>query len=676
MIAAIHSFLVVVAIGIGGFISVSAADPIPSLHHDVRIHLDPAAHRIEAVDHIAIDGAQKAIKALVLAPWLIPSRIEIDGEPVPVAVEDGIVRLPREIRGSCIISVSYSGQKAPKSDEGDSSRAVDATIASDGTFLPAGSGWLPQVDAGAGTMVTYRLHVVVPKEQTALATGALVEENVGAGGYEAVFASERPHAEPSLFAGPYLVRERLHGPIRLRTYFHAQADDLAERYLDSAAAYLDVFSIRIGPYPFSSFAVVSSPFPVGLGFPGVAYVSRRILPLPFMQGRSFAHEILHNWWGSGVSVAYTTGNWAEGLTTYMGDYAVAAAEDAEKGRSMRYDWLRDFVALPPDGKRPVITFVSRMHAASQAIGYSKAAFVFHMLRQEVGEEAFELAIRRFWDRHRYTTAGWQDLQKAFEAVAERDLGWFFRQWLERPGAPDVILHQAQALKKTDYRSGGYQVLLTLRQTEEIYRLSIPVQVLTADAAVTKQVRLDAAEVDFQLDMADVPLAVIVDPDYHVFRRLHPEEAPPILRDVMLDPATVLMIATASPTAERIANALATTLLEANPRRIAAGASPAATVPVLLIGTGPEVRAAIDAYGLGPIPEAIAGRGTVQVWAGERPNGARHVVVAAEDTTALAAVQRSLVHHGRASYLAFDQFNTIVVGSWPPDHGPMRRELGP
>jgi aminopeptidase N len=204
---------------------------------------------------------------------------------------------------------------------------------------------------------------------------------------------------------------------------------------------------------------------------------------------------------------------------------------------------------------------------------------------------------------------------------------------------------------------------------------VPVRVVTATATVTERVRLDAARVTARLDVPDTPLAVIVDPDYDVFRRLHPKEAPPIVRDVTLDPSTALMIATDSPEVERVADALARRLLEAEPRRLAPGPVSAAAVPLLLIGTGAEVQAAIDAAGLGPMPEAIAGRGAVQVWAGERAEGARHVVIAATDAAALAAVQRPLAHHGRASYLAFQDSQALVIGHWPPDHGPLRIELG-
>lgn len=669
MIGRVFAGLAAIALSVSAGPVLAIADPPAVLHHDVAIRIDPHTHKIEVVDNMSFNNAKAGIEAIRLAPWLTPSRIEVDGARVPLAVDDGAIRLPRGTIGPCMITVSYAGQRLP-----DDHAKLEAAIGSEGTFLPAGTGWLPRVDGGP-RQVTYRLRVFSPGDQVAIATGRMVEEHVSQDGYEAVFASERPHPEPSLFAGPYVVRERLHGQIRLRTYFHAQADDLAETYLDAAAGYLDAFSAQIGSYPFTSLAIVSSPLPVGLGFPGVTYVSKQILPLPFMRGRSLAHEILHNWWGSGVGVDHATGNWAEGLTTYMADYALVAAEDKEAGRSMRYDWLREFAALPRDEERPAVTFVSRQHTASQATGYGKIAFIFHMLRQEVGEDSFGTAVRQFWGRHKFATASWEDLQKAFEAAADRDLRWFFRQWLERPGAPRVILHQARARNSDDPVGGGHQVSVTLRQDEEIYGLSVPLRVVTAMATVMERVRVDAAETTVRLDVPNTPLAVIADPDYEVFRRLHPEEAPPILRDVMLDPKTAVVIATASPEAERVADALAARLLEAEPRRLASGTVPAATVPVLLIGTGTDVRAAIDTLGLGPIPEAIAGRGAVEVWAGERAEGARYAVVAAADAAALAAVQRPLVHHGRASYLAFRDSQALVIGTWPRDHGPLRIDLG-
>jgi aminopeptidase N len=77
----------------------------------------------------------------------------------------------------------------------------------------------------------------------------------------------------------------------------------------------------IGAYPFSGFSVVASPLPTGFGMPTLTYLGAEVLKLPFIRATSLGHEILHNWWGNGVLVDYASGNWAEGLTTFMADYA-------------------------------------------------------------------------------------------------------------------------------------------------------------------------------------------------------------------------------------------------------------------------------------------------------------------------------------------------------------------
>ena len=270
---ALAGLLVLITFSVSAFMIPVAAEPASSLHHsasflhhDVKIRIDPSRGAIKVVDRITIDGAK--VKALRLAPWLTFSRLEIDGAAVPLARADSVLRLPQTPVDPREIIVSYAGKPPATGDDHGARSAPGGAIGSQGTFLPGGAGWLPHLDTGPGA-ATYRLHVAVPGNQVAVATGRLVEEHTDPDGYEAVFVAERPGEEPSLFAGPYTVRERRHGWIRLRTYFHAEDGELAKAYLDAAAGYLDAFSARIGAYPFEGLAIVSSPFPVGLGFPGV-----------------------------------------------------------------------------------------------------------------------------------------------------------------------------------------------------------------------------------------------------------------------------------------------------------------------------------------------------------------------------------------------------------------------
>ena len=273
--------------------------------------------------------------------------------------------------------------------------------------------------------------------------------------------------EVPVFAGPYVIGETVRGGIRLRTYFPRNVDHLGDHYRRQVARYIDIFSSRIGPYPHDEFHVVASPLPVGLGFPTLTYVSRQILHLPFMQERSLAHEVLHAWWGHAVAVDYGRGNWSEALTTFMADYALAEMAGDTEAREMRRGWLADFAVLPAAQDRPVVSFVVRGHAASQVIGYSKGAMLFVMLRDEIGVPAFQAGLRRFWREQQFHVAAWSDLQAAFEAEVHRPLDAFFRQWLERTGAPQITLRGPE-------RTQEGPVKFTLTQLAPPYQLAVPV----------------------------------------------------------------------------------------------------------------------------------------------------------------------------------------------------------
>src|SRR5262249_21919873 len=157
----------------------------------------------------------------------------------------------------------------------------------------------------------------VPDLQRALTPGRLTSETTDGGRYRASFASIAPAAELPLFVGPYRVSERIHRGWRLRTYFTADAADLADTYLERTADYLALYAGWMGGYPYPGSSIVSSRLPVGLAFPGMTYIGAQVLRLPFIPATSLGHEVLHSWWGEGVRVDSRDGNWAEGLTTFM-----------------------------------------------------------------------------------------------------------------------------------------------------------------------------------------------------------------------------------------------------------------------------------------------------------------------------------------------------------------------
>ncbi|MBE0624688.1 MAG: M1 family peptidase, partial [Burkholderiales bacterium] len=520
-----------------------AASAQSTAGHDMQVRIEPAAHVLQGRDSISFDAPRTA--TLVLSPRFRIDALTADGRPIEATarLSGGLQHfaLPAARR----IDLSWSGTLAALDrslDHRDTLTYDQPASGKDGTFLPAGSRWYPAV---AGALEHYTLELDLPADQRGLVPGRLIEEKQAQARYIARFEFRHPAEGISLMAGPYRIEERrvrtaAGGEVRLRSYFHAEIAALASGYLDSIAGYLELYEHWIGAYPYSEFSVVSSPTPTGFGMPTLTYLGIDVLRLPFIRTTSLGHEVLHNWWGNGVYPDYARGNWAEGLTNFMADYAYRERDSAEAARAMRLAWLRDFAAMPPEDDGPLARFTSRTHGASQIVGYNKSAMLFFMLRDLIGTAAFDQGVREFWSRYRFRVASWDDLRGAFERASGRDLAAYFAQWLQRSGAPALRIAGA----KTEPAGSGWRLNLTLEQGAPSYALSVPLVLRTAAGEIARRVELTRERETAVLELPAEPLEIALDPDLRLWRRLAPGEAPPILRDAMLAERPALIVASA------------------------------------------------------------------------------------------------------------------------------------
>ena len=387
-----------------------------------------------------------------------------------------------------------------------------------------------------------------------------------------------------------------------------------------------------------------------------------MLRLPFIRTTSLGHEVLHNWWGNGVYPDYAKGNWSEGLTTFMADYAYKERESDEAARDMRRGWLRDFAALAPGQDEPLTSFTSRSHGATQIVGYNKAAMLFLMLRDMLGQTTFDRALQTFWNEQRFRIASWADLRQAFETASGQDLGPFFDQWLTRAGAPVLRIAEA-ALAKPG--SGSHRVTVTLEQAEPAYRLRVPIGIRTAEGEELHMLDLESARQAFTVDVRNRPTQVILDPDLRLFRRLMPDEAPPILRQVMVDQTTETILLPESGDARSAAETLASKMQNRVPKLVArTDGNGLPAVPLLVIGLADQVDAWLAKHHLPARPDIMKGKGSAQAWTVSRPDGFTLAVVSALDAASLSALARPLPHYGRQSYIVFDGAKAISRGAWP------------
>jgi aminopeptidase N len=635
-----------------------------AVEYDITVRIDPVARSIEG--RSVITATVSGEFTLVLGRRFEVMRATVDGKPL-APPRAGAMQAWRVAGGGSAprrIEYEWRGMLAALDASLDHRQvlvAAEPASGAEGTFLPDSSGWYPRV---SGALARYRVTIELPQGQRGLVAGRLAEESESEGRYRARFEFLHPADGIDLMAGPYRVEAKtMHGaggrPIALRTYFHPQVAELAGAYLESVAGYIALYESWIGDYPFTEFSVVSSPTPTGFGMPTLTYLGVEVLRLPFIRAISLGHEVLHNWWGNGVYPDYARGNWSEGLTTFMADYAYRERDGADAAREMRLSWLRDFAALAPAQDAALARFTSRRHGAEQIVGYHKAAMVFLMLRDVIGREAFDRGIREFWREQRFRVASWAELRRAFEGASGRDLTAFFEQWVQRPGAPSVRIAAAASART----AAGHRVTVTLAQSAPEYWLRVPVAVRTEKGEELHVLDLERARRTFTLEVQARPLEVALDPELRVFRRLAPDEAPPILRQAMVDPNTVTVLLPGSPDARDAAAALAARLQEHAPKTMPPAESlPAA--PAVVIGLEGEVDAWLARHRLPARPEAVRGRGSAQAWTATRPDGGTLAVVSARDAASLAALARPLPHYGRQSYVIFEGAKAIERGTWP------------
>ena len=532
------------------------------VEHDVRVVLTPAAGEIAIVDRLRVPASLPTF-TLYLHPAL---DVVIAGARI-VSTDALLGRWSLE-RTSDVVVVTATGRivQAPVQAAAEHQRSFQETtgiIEARGVYLSPQSRWLPVIvdSAGAPLLVTGSITVgSLPAGWSALCEGALGLSAAVAGRQgETTWRETRAIEGFHLIAGPFSkAQERKHGVevmIWLRQSQGADAADanlLAERYLEVTGQYLEQYEKMIGKYPYQKFALVENFWETGYGMPSFTLLGSAVIRLPFILHTSWPHELLHNWWGNGVFVADGGGNWSEGLTAYLADHL--NAEQQGKGSEYRRTSLQaylDFVDVDPKADFPLSAFRGRDSAASQAVGYGKTMMLFHMVRRQIGDAAFIKGLQLLWQQQQQQRASFDDVAAAFSTASGSQLGPLFSAWTTQTGIPTLALRSVSAARS---RSGEHTLTVVVEQTQSpLFPFEVPLVVTTVDGrSVSTRAAFQGKTATATLQLPAAMARVDVDPFFDVFRRLDPNEVPPSLSRALGSPKMVLVTPTSASPAEKTA----------------------------------------------------------------------------------------------------------------------------
>jgi hypothetical protein len=325
--------------------------------------------------------------------------------------------------------------------------------------------------------------------------------------------------------------------IRLATYLFPEDAHLAEEYLDATTRYLDAYIPLLGPYPFEKFAVVENFFASGLGMPSFTLLGSGIIKRHYVQPYALGHEIVHSWIGNDVFNRAERGNWVEGLTTYLANYYWhELVGDRTQAQAQRRQMVQGYnLHVPPERDYPVSQFTQKLDEHDNAIGYHKAAMLFHLLRQELGEEIFWRAVKALVAEYHGRHAEWRDLERVFTEESRRDLRWFFVQWLERDGAPALSLLDVVARPVAGATAETFQLGATIVQSNEAFRFPLQLRIqMEGDRAQMLTVPVRSQREMISVTLPARPIAIDLDPEFMAFRRIARQSLSPGLNHYVTD----------------------------------------------------------------------------------------------------------------------------------------------
>ncbi len=665
----------------------SAVQAAPkTLHHDLQVSLFPREKKMTGIDRISVNPNHVARLSFDLSKKVHVSRVEVNSRSVSYDSQHGSLRIalkPDQRDSVVTVSIAYEGvfdDPIPESPVNidDPSYGVTGIISERGSFLQAGSGWYPEMSED---QPTYQLRIDAPEGVLAVSVGRCLGHETKNGRTFSVWEVKHPVEGLPLSAARYVVREKTEGNAKAATYFFPGTTHLSEGYLNATIRYMILYEKLFGPYPFDRFAVVENFFPTGYGFPSYTLLGSRVIRLPFIMHTSLGHEIAHCWWGNGVYVDYEKGNWSEGLTTYVADYLYKERASPEQAREYRLQTLRNFATLvKPENDFPLREFQGRYDPASQAVGYGKGAMVFHMLRQQLGDDAFWEALRDVFRDRLFQKTSWDDFQKAFERHCQCSLRRFFDQWLSQKGAPQLSLERIHSA----HSDNTWRVSGLIVQGRPLYALQLNLTLESGAQEVTKRIRVFNKETPFQIVSDGRPERVVVDPDFDSFRRLYPQEIPPSINSMKGSPSVLIVLAKhAWPGIEEAAKTLTLSLglrrFQIVPEdQLKEGAIRENDVLIvgvpereeLLSSLPPQVSVGKSGFALNGKAFSHPSLLFFGVFAHPMVEGRVMALFIPLSTAYVGQVARKVTHYGKYSYLVFRQGRNQVKGIWPISESPL------
>ncbi|MFD3003434.1 ABC transporter permease/M1 family aminopeptidase [Pontibacter toksunensis] len=273
----------------------------------------------------------------------------------------------------------------------------------------------------------------------------------------------------SFFSADYQVLEDKWKDVQVQIFYHQAHQFNLKRMVRSVKASLDYYTEHFGPYRYPQIRIVEFPRHEGgyaRAFPGTVAYSEALgfmarvedgIDYPFVVT---AHEVAHQWWGGQFAAADVQGRRVlhETLAHYSALMVMEKTYGPGKVRQLLGQFQhRYLVGRQNRGHLEVPLLLSD---DQDYIHYDKGAVVMYALRDYIGEEQVNTALRRFLEKHRYSQAPYPttlDLLQELRTITPDSLQYLLKDLFEEITVWDMRTRQVLA----EPADGGYRVTLEM-----------------------------------------------------------------------------------------------------------------------------------------------------------------------------------------------------------------------
>lgn len=278
---------------------------------------------------------------------------------------------------------------------------------------------------------------------------------------------------------------------------------------------LQFYSDLVGPFAYEKLASIETQS-VGGGMEtssAIFYDEKMVTGKKSVRLRNVViHELAHQWFGNAVTESTWDDAWlSEGFATYFTLLFIENAYGHEEfisgikaARKTVYDLT---------GKDSSWAIVADRSAekglVTSGLTYQKGAWILHMLRDRMGQDAFRKGIQAYYKKFYNANATTNDFITEMEKAANQNLRGFFTQYLTRAD-------NLQLKGSWGYDNKTKQITVTLQQTQSSrlpFDFPIEVAMYKAGNAVPeiKKFTVNSLQTSFNISADTKPDLLLLDP---------------------------------------------------------------------------------------------------------------------------------------------------------------------